>query len=143
GSLGRIGREPRAAVLDDTPLVPDRVRRAPVVPGPQPIPAGPRKGRRAILRRRLRTPRHGPSGCDRVAARALARDGASRPAPHGDREGRRLRRERPDHENGEGTSPGEGLGTLPFFRDSVTYSQSILPREGQCTGDDDFGEGSP
>src|SRR5439155_1103407 len=32
---------------------------------------------------------------------------------------------------------------LPFLRDSVTYSQSILPREGQCTEDDDFRERSP
>src|SRR5438445_3103056 len=134
GSLGRIGGEPRAAGLDDPPLVPDRVRCAPVVPRPYHTAAGGREGGRAILRRRLRTPRHGPGGRDRVAARALAYDGASRPAPHRDREGRRLRWERADHENREGTSPGEGLGTLPFFRDSVTYSQSILPREGQCTG---------
>src|SRR5437762_1017098 len=134
GSLGRIGREPRAAGLDDSPFVPDRVRCASVVPRPHPIAAGGREGCRVILRRRLRTPRYGPGGRDRVAARALAHNGASRSAPHRDREGRHLRRERLDYENREGTSPGEGLGTLPFFRDSVTYSQSILPREGQCTG---------
>src|SRR2546428_648652 len=92
----------------------------PPVLGPHIAPARGRERARPLLRRRLRTARDGSARCDPDGPHAVFGIVPARASTaHDDREGRGVRRQHPRDENREGAAPGKGLGTLPFFRDSV------------------------